>query len=278
MSNEAINWVMKLPRERIPCSSAKFVLFVLANQCASDRAFASVAYVADATGQDRKTVLANIARLQEWNLISDTGERRGKTGQIPVYRLSMGPELFDAQAFPGNSPKNGTVPKTGPVPKTDGNSPVFSRQQSQKRDTEPKEPKEPNSLSPAVACAKAMIEAGMPKARVNPSHPDLLRAAAKCNPGELADVVREVIARNAELTALDGEIRGPPNLAYVCTAALNRRSQAAARDPAHGNATDQSRRPGPASGESPAQRASRKIRARYQAQDEAAAAATVSVD
>jgi hypothetical protein len=98
-----------------------------------------MAYLAESTGQDRKTVLANLCRLRDLGHIEDTGSRVGKTKQIVVYRLNIngsGAANKDTQKW--NSSENGTVPKT------DGNSTVFpakearfSREQSQKRDTEP---------------------------------------------------------------------------------------------------------------------------------------------
>jgi hypothetical protein len=144
MSVEAITWALKQP---ISQSSAKFVLVVLANAAAGDTglAFPSSKYLAEATGQDRKTVLANLRRLQDMGYIEDTGKRRGETNQVVVYRLNPGE----------NSAENGTVKEcqkrngseNGTVPKTDGNSTVFpseqsrfSAKQSQKRDTEPSEP------------------------------------------------------------------------------------------------------------------------------------------
>lgn len=129
MSVEAITWALKMP---IPSSSAKFVLVVLAN-CASAAtgcAHPSLAYIAEATGQDRKTVIANLAKLREWGLIEDTGERHGATKQVIEYRLRDA-DLFEEQAQKRNRSKTGTVPKKA------GNSPVFPRKQSQKRDTEP---------------------------------------------------------------------------------------------------------------------------------------------
>jgi len=88
VSVEAITWALKQPVKQ---SSAKFVLVVLAN-CAhreTSFAFPSAAYIAEATSQDRKTVLANLRRLVEWGFIEDTKERRGTTRQIVVYRLCI---------------------------------------------------------------------------------------------------------------------------------------------------------------------------------------------
>lgn len=125
VSVEAITWALK---QNVPNSSTKFVLVVLANCASGDtfRAWPSVAYLSAATGQNRKTIIANFGRLVELGLIRDTGKRTGETGQIPVYGLAV------EGAFP-NSPENGTVLT---VPKTDGNSPEKCVKQSRKRDTE----------------------------------------------------------------------------------------------------------------------------------------------
>lgn len=146
MSVEAITWALRQP---ITHSSAKFVLVVLANNASAERAQAwpSVTYLAEATGQDRKTVMANLARLQEWGLISDTGKRTGATKQVVVYQLACGPDLF--------TPAGETVPKTGQsqkrdspengtVPKTPGNSPVFPPNSPKNGTRNRQEPKEPS--------------------------------------------------------------------------------------------------------------------------------------
>ena len=105
MSNEAINWALT---STIKHSSAKFVLVVMAN-CADSgtwEAWPSVAHLAEATGQDRKTVLENIKRLIALGVISDTGARKGATKQVPIYRLNS----TEKGAVKPNSTENGTVP------------------------------------------------------------------------------------------------------------------------------------------------------------------------
>lgn len=133
MSVEAITWALALP---VRHSSAKFVLVVLANCASADTltAYPSIQYLADATGQDRKTVLANLARLREWGLIEDTGRRCGATGQVVVYRL-RGPDLLGKQAQNRNSSENGCIPKAERFQKR--NSSENGGKESQKRDTEP---------------------------------------------------------------------------------------------------------------------------------------------
>lgn len=248
MSGAALGWAFKQP---IPMSAAKFVLVYLADQTTSDLAFAAASTIATATALDRKTVLASLARLVEWGLLEDTGERRGRTGQIPVYRLLMNDGLFDVAPF-AKSPKNGTVPKTVPVPKTDSKSPNFPRKESQKRDTDLKHTQEldpalsprasagggvdgwPTEVSAGAVATRAMISAGMPISYANPSAPKLLHALAEgVTPAELADVVREFASRGT----------GPPKMNFVIATALGRRRDAAAQqqETRHDNATHQNR-------------------------------------
>ncbi|MEF3081890.1 helix-turn-helix domain-containing protein [Luteimonas sp. SMYT11W] len=126
MSIEAVTWALKQP---IKHSSAKFVLVALAN-CASAEsgiAFPSVAYLASATSQDRKTVLNNLQRLIEWGQIEDTGKRCGATKQIVIYRVLCGADLFSEGALQpvGERSQNRNSSENGTVPKTAGNSTVF---------------------------------------------------------------------------------------------------------------------------------------------------------
>lgn len=155
MSVEAITWALGQGLDR---SSAKFVLVVMANCANHDMTcWPSVKYIADATGQDRKTVLGNMARLLEQDYIIDTGYRRGRTGQIPVYVLNVkklpavnlqdepddeGDGDYSAQNSGNhnakNSTENGTAKQSqkrnstenGTVPFFRDNSPVFPTKES----------------------------------------------------------------------------------------------------------------------------------------------------
>ena len=123
MSVEAITWVIS---QQVSHSSAKFVLVMLAN-CADGQDFVawpSVAYLSDCTGQDRKTVLENLKRLREAGFIEDTGERKGSTKQVTVYRIKCPVNGSIKEAQKRNSTENGTVPIS-----TD-NSPVFPVKES----------------------------------------------------------------------------------------------------------------------------------------------------
>ena len=116
MSVEAISLALSIPVER---SSAKFVLVAMANCANNDMiCWPSIQYLSDATSQDRKTVIKNIKRLREYGLIEETGEKRGSTGQISVFRLTI------KESQKRNSTENGTVPKTEPK------STVFSHKES----------------------------------------------------------------------------------------------------------------------------------------------------
>lgn len=223
MSVEAITWALRQP---VGASSAKFVLVVLANCASADDglAYPSIAYLAESTGQDRKTVVTNIRRLIEWGLIEDTGDRMGRTKQVIVYRLNCGTSLFES------------VPKTEPLPgekrhpNTEQfqkrNSSVFPSKESRfSPETVPKtghgtvnNPKEPSALpagageheatelgqgstpateqpEPTAAgrTCRLMREAGC--ARINPGHVDLLAALAEgVTPQTLADTAAEAVA------------------------------------------------------------------------------------
>jgi len=107
----------------------KLVLIAFADHAdkATAECFPSVAALCQWTGCDRKTVMKSMASLEAARLIIDTGQRRGRTRQVKVYRLPLE-----------------TVPEAAPVPETGQlNGTVFPTKESQKRDTEP--PKEPTS-------------------------------------------------------------------------------------------------------------------------------------
>ncbi|WP_205854886.1 hypothetical protein [Piscinibacter defluvii] len=103
----------------------------------------SVAYLGETTQQDRKTVLANLQRLQEERLVEPAG-KTGKTGQITIWRL---PVEVPGRASNGtnsgtvrgrlNGPKNGTASAGETVPLFPAKSTGFPLKESQKRDTEP---------------------------------------------------------------------------------------------------------------------------------------------
>lgn len=107
-------------------SSEKSVLVRLAwhADINSHECFPSIKSIAVDTSLNRKTVQQSLASLVEKNLIKATGEMKGRTKLIPVYKVTL------------NDPNTGTIKKS--------NDPVFSFndpengtiKRSQKRDME----------------------------------------------------------------------------------------------------------------------------------------------
>lgn len=150
MSSEAVGWAFK--QRNLP-SSVKFTLVAMC-ECAhyeTTRIYPSIEHLREITGQNRKTIIANIAVLEREGYITDTGLRCGGTKQIKVYSPAIGtvPKtglLSDKKPAP-KSTKNGTVPKT--VQSQKRNSSENGAKESQKRDTEPsREPSRNNPLNP----------------------------------------------------------------------------------------------------------------------------------
>lgn len=128
MSNEAINWAFA---QDVPKSSAKFVLVAMANLAGDDMTcWPSYKHLTGATAQDVKTVQAGLRRLRDGGFISDTGERKGSTGQVIVYRLNP-PEfggvvpLAKTPEIPSKTPGNGGVNQEGKTPVFPLNTPKF---------------------------------------------------------------------------------------------------------------------------------------------------------
>jgi hypothetical protein len=130
MSIRAIDWAF---RQQIASSQDKFVLVALADYANdSGHAWPTITTTTRKTGQDRKTVIAALHRLEARGWIEDTGKRAGKTKQVKVYRLKWANEQKDHQKQ---------------------NSSVFPAEGSQKRDTEPSiEPLYSLSLSKSEKC------------------------------------------------------------------------------------------------------------------------------
>ncbi|STD30391.1 Conserved phage C-terminus (Phg_2220_C) [Edwardsiella tarda] len=143
-------------------SSSKAVLTWLADMCGADLcAYPSIAALADATELNVKTVQSSLKHLVELGLIEDTGERRGATRQVIVYRLVGVSESYEDSKHTQKreslkAPKNGTVkkaktPKNGNVTENGcvqdgkepengsvgvGKTPNFGGKDPQKRDPE----------------------------------------------------------------------------------------------------------------------------------------------
>lgn len=88
MSWEALSWAAK---RRVKKSADKLILLALAERHnpESGLAYPSVAWLAEFGSLDRKTVMAALDRLEAEGLISDSGQRAGKTLQVKCYRLNL---------------------------------------------------------------------------------------------------------------------------------------------------------------------------------------------
>ncbi|WP_186379566.1 helix-turn-helix domain-containing protein [Yersinia mollaretii] len=145
MSLDAMRWAKKVKTGR---SSAKSVLTWLADMCGADHcAFPSIAALAEATELDKKTVQSSLQHLVALGMIADTGERRGRTKQVIVYKLiGVDESIADVEHTQkrehyrkrdrlkqapaevnttenGNITKNGTVSTEVTHPILDGNTP-----------------------------------------------------------------------------------------------------------------------------------------------------------
>lgn len=183
MSSEALSWAFKA---RVKPASAKLTLIALC-ECANyqtGRIFPSIEHLCEITSQNRKTIIANIAKLIEGGWIVDTGERAGRTQQIKVYQACIE-----------------TVPKTEQSQKR--NSSAFTRKESQKRDTEPS--REPSSKYNNKARKPDCVSEGvwsdfqsLRKAKKSPLTPTALKRiegeAAKAG-WSLEDALAECAAR-----------------------------------------------------------------------------------
>lgn len=121
MSFEAIRWALAQPVQK---SSAKFLLVAMADCVNCDEGqemlcWPSARHLMEVTGQDIKTVEAGIKRLRESGFIKPTGELRGRTGQVIVYRLTS-PEIGVVTSPQVPPVEAVTEPKNEPVetPKT----------------------------------------------------------------------------------------------------------------------------------------------------------------
>lgn len=143
MSFAALAWAAA---QRPSRSAEKLLLLALADRHNTEEnvAYPSVAWLADFTGLNRKTVITTISRLEEAKYLEDTGRRVGATLQVKAYRL-----CFE---------RGETVPKiTVPI------FPKSPNQESRKRDTEPV--KEPNGVSndtPIVDTPVDELDLGLP--------------------------------------------------------------------------------------------------------------------
>lgn len=141
MSFAAIQWALT---QDVGKSPTKFVLVAMASFVNSEGAemlcWPSYAAIARVTDQDPKTVEAAVYRLKQLRFIVDTGQRKGDTGKVVVYRLNdpvngvitPGPQGANANGTrPQNTTENGGIGSDGNPPKFPPNPPKFPGQSPQ---------------------------------------------------------------------------------------------------------------------------------------------------
>lgn len=127
MSLDATNWAWRIKFPDRKGGSLKplkrLILLSFADRAGEDHTcYPSVKRLEEDTNLDRKTIMKIIAELVEDQLIVDTGERKGQTKQVKVYKL-IGvsgrerktvptTESLDQENPDLNSTSSGTVPTT----------------------------------------------------------------------------------------------------------------------------------------------------------------------
>lgn len=134
MSVSAVRWAFSLP---VKPASTKFVLVALANHVPKHGerlSYPSQPELCEMTGLNPKTVKKALDQLSGEEVISDTGQRKGRTGQVIVYRLNIeekgtenGPVKEDQERPPFDIESPPILPPKGTV---------FTVKAPQKRTTE----------------------------------------------------------------------------------------------------------------------------------------------
>lgn len=106
MSRAATDWAWGLELK----ASQKLLMLSLADRAdESHCCYPSIQRLVKDTGMDRKTISKWVGQMIDDGLITDTGDRKGKTKQVRVLRLNI--EVKEAQKR--NSTENGNDPKFG---------------------------------------------------------------------------------------------------------------------------------------------------------------------
>jgi len=106
VSFDALSWAAK---QRPGNLAAKMVLLALANWADDGGcAYPSTAAIAEFGDMDHKTATAALDRLIALELVTDTGEREGRTRQIKVYQLNLS-SLPKTEAYQKRKPPVSSV-------------------------------------------------------------------------------------------------------------------------------------------------------------------------
>jgi hypothetical protein len=124
MSRAANDWAWSLS---IKPASLKLILLSMADRAGEDHScYPSIQRLVNDTSLNRKTIISGIDTLCEMGFVFDTGERKGSTQRVKVYRLNLkqkeienieckqyqkrnGSDNGMVPILPCNSPENGTL-------------------------------------------------------------------------------------------------------------------------------------------------------------------------
>ena len=182
-------------------SARKFILIAYA--CHANQhgeAWPSVKTLTRRTGMNRKTALSHIAGLIEQGYLTDTGKKKGRTGQIPVYKINLTPTP--------NSTENGTVPKPEQSQKQHPTSPKPAPLNSPKTGTQNHHSFEP--LEPPLQKQRGGGELIFPE-----NLPADIRANAPTVLAELSTELANDCLKILSLKMLAGDCKSPSGLLHA---------------------------------------------------------------
>lgn len=202
MSFDALAWAAK---QSPGSSGTKLVLLGLA-ECANRShglAFPSIAELVAFTCLDRKSVIANLDRLEAAGYITDTGRKVGRTGQIKVYQLHL------------NGPENG-IPKTEPLKANGTEIPSKGPESGTRNLSEPLSEAKASSLRVISAWNEMAKRTGLPESKVHDaSFNQSMRLRLKSNgEAQLIEAIG-VIGGNPWLQGKGRESSWRPNLGWL---------------------------------------------------------------
>ncbi|MGL6025672.1 MAG: helix-turn-helix domain-containing protein [Vibrio sp.] len=184
MSRAANDWAWSLD---IKPASLKLLLLSMADRADEDHCcFPSIPRLEKDTGLNRKTILSGIKKLLECGVLKDTGEKRGRTMRVIVYKLvgvENGITKLDARTVKQSTLE--TVPKTEQYQKRNDsengtlNSPKNGTLNSPKNGTlnRPENGTQNQSLEPVIEPVRDLVPSKLETAK--PEDPVLFEIPTK---------------------------------------------------------------------------------------------------
>lgn len=190
MSLDATIWAWKIKfnaqKGKALPSLKKMILLSMADRADENHCcYPSVQRLSDDCQMDRKTALKIIDELIEDGFIIDTGERKGKTKQVIVYRLNgvAGREdtlptvgQFGSENSKPNNPNNGTVPTVEQFQQSDETVPTIPPNSPNvgTRNLPSNLPEESKNKKHWLCCKKLSLEISQANEEINPN--DIINA------------------------------------------------------------------------------------------------------